>query len=62
MASKKSPPHADRILRMARRGEEREAAAEEVKRADVEDLFAFVAEDAREVGEGYEHVFVVSMT
>jgi hypothetical protein len=52
---------ADWILRMARRGEEREAAVEEVEIADVEDLFTFAAENAREAGEGYEHEFVVSM-
>jgi hypothetical protein len=52
---------ADRILRMPRRGEEREAAVKEVERADVEDSFAFAAEDTREAGEGYKRVFFASM-
>jgi hypothetical protein len=48
---------------MPRRGEQREAAVEEIERADVKDLFAVASasEDAREAGEGYERVFVVSM-
>jgi hypothetical protein len=55
--------NADWMPRTPRRGEEREAAVEEIERADVEDLFAFASasEDAREAGEGYERVFVVSM-
>jgi hypothetical protein len=52
---------ADWILRMPRRGEEREAAVEEVEMADVDDSFTFAAEDAREAGEGYEREFVVAM-
>jgi hypothetical protein len=45
----------------AEEGEEREAAVEEMERADVEDsfTFAFASEDAREAGEGYVCVFVV---
>jgi hypothetical protein len=60
MAPKESL-YAGEILRMVRRGEEREAAAEEAERADVEDPFGFAAEDAGEAGEGYECVFLVSM-